>query len=91
MFSSGSSNTYPILQISSDGKKTYCCINLDKWNGRTSGATQIIAYDNGNYSSDSGFRTSNPGASSERMRIMVNENIGINRSSPNCLLILTGC
>jgi hypothetical protein len=57
------------------------------------GATQIIAYDNGNYSSDLVFRTSNPGAvnsSSERMRILANGNIGINKSSPIYNLDING-
>jgi hypothetical protein len=95
MYLSGSSNTYPTLQISCDGNGTLasCIINLDTWNGRTLGATQIIAYDNGNYSSDLVFRTSTPGAvnaSSERMRIMANGNIGINKSSPSYLFDING-
>ena len=69
--SSISDISYPILQISSDGQGSFsqCIINFDTWNGRTLGATQIIALDNNNYSSDLIFKTSSPRAvnsSSER-------------------------
>jgi hypothetical protein len=37
-----------ILEYLKKLKDACCIINIDTWDGRTLGATQIIAYDNGN-------------------------------------------
>ena len=83
-----SGGTGPILQLyGNGGLNASVGINLDTFINRKSSATQILAIDNGSFSSDLVFKTAeestnmnNANISSERMRIYANGNININNN-----------